>query len=337
MLVAVAICAGGIPAQADGPVLGQEADSGTRISTLPNKKEPKPIAPINMSTGTVFKKGKLATSLKYIYFDKEDLYNGSSNVAGKYNGKYDRWQHTLQLGMRYGLFDDFDVRVMVPFHFRGVSRRSAVGKPAETERDDTNDGLGDIVLMGRYALLSQREGDPFSLAVGAGIKTPTGDSGKTNAEPFNKTYKYMGPGFQLGTGSWDPKFELGATYMFGRSRLDSHFLLTLPTEGDHGLRKGDNFKYNFGYGYALSDLLDLELEINGIYSDQNSNDGAIVKNTGGHTVYLTPGIHFKFGKGLNAGLAVPIVAYRDLNANEDADQYSIGEDFRVVFKLGASF
>lgn len=317
--------------------MGQGAQSGVAAKALPNKKGPKPVGPVNMSTGTVFPKGKLATSLKYIYFDKGDLYNGSTSKTGKYNGKYSRWQHTMKLGIRYGLFDNFDVRAMIPFHFKGVKRRAAVGKPAETTRTDYNEGLGDIVLMGRYGLLTQRKGDPFSLSIGAGIKLPTGDSDLKNETPFNKQYEYMGPGFQLGTGSWDPKFEIGATYMFGRSRLDAHCMLTLPSEGDHELRKGDNFKYNLGYGYALNDLIDLELELNGVYADKNHNAGIEMDNTGGHTMYLTPGVHFKFGKGYNVCLATPIVVYRDLNADPDTDKYAIGEDMRVVFKIGACF
>jgi hypothetical protein len=338
LVVALLLCTLlAVPAFADGPIMGKGAQSGVAAKALPNKKAPKPVGPVNMSTGTVFPKGKLATSLKYIYFDKNDLYDGGTTKGGTYNGKYDRWQHTLKMGIRYGLFDDFDIRAMIPFHFKGVKRRARTGTPNETTRTDYNEGLGDIVLMGRYGLLTQRKGDPFSLSVGAGLKLPTGNSDLQNEPPFNAKCDYMGPGFQLGTGSWDPKFEVGATYMFGQSRLDAHCMLTLPTEGDHEMRKGDNFKYNVGYGYALNRLIDLEMELNGVIADKNRAGGAVVDNTGGHTLYLTPGVHFKIRKGLNVGLATPIVIYRDLNADPDTNKYSIGEDMRVVFKIGASF
>jgi len=180
---------------------------------------------------------------------------------------------------------------MIPFWDKEFKRKA--GNPPVHMDTSTLSGVGDMVLMGRYALMRQKNGDWLNLAVGAGLKIPTGDADAENDPPFSVAHKYLGPGAQLGTGSWDPKFELGATKFIGRSRLDAHFMYTLPGDGAHRSRKGDQFKYDFGYGYALNKYFDVELELNGVVQEKHRYDGAKVHATGGHTIFLTPGVHWK--------------------------------------------
>ena len=206
--------------------MGAPVDEPGQVAQLADTKTPKPVGPVNMSTGTVFPKGKAAVSIKATFFQKNSLYDGSEKKDGDYNGKYERNQRSYQASLRYGLMDDFDVRVMVPYQEKSVYRRARTGTKKEDTYKDINSGIGDVVAMGRYALWSQRDGDPLSVAVGAGVKMPTGETSKKNRSPFDSSYEYMGPGFQMGTGSWDPKMELGATRMFGRHRLDSHVMYT---------------------------------------------------------------------------------------------------------------
>ncbi len=170
---------------------------------------------------------------------------------------------------------------------------------------------------------------------------PTGDPDKDNPLPFSNTHEYMGPGFQLGTGSWDPKFELGATKFIGRSRVDAHTMLTLPGDGAHRSRKGNQIKYDLGYGYALNRTFDVELELNGVYQEAHVYDGDVTVNTGGHTVYITPGVHWKMSETWHLSLGVPVVVYRDLNGQsatpDQKSTYALGEDFQVVARLGFCF
>lgn len=336
LLLALCLAAAGLhptPAAAQGPTLGGAANKPGSVRTHPDTKSPKPVGPVNMSTGTVFKPGKAAVSFKAILVDKENLYDGDDKKSGRYNGKIDRSQGTYQACVRYGVMEDFDVRVVIPYRDSFVRRRAGTGGRNEKTYTDTEMGLGDVVAMGRYALWSQRDGDPLSVAVGAGVKMPTGDTNKKNRAPFNRTCEYMGPGFQNGTGSWDPKFELGATKMMGRNRFDFHTMYTWGREGDHGLRRGDQFKVDLGWALALSDLLDIELELNGVNQNRHRSGGVISANSGGRTLYLTPGVHLKLTDSFNASVGLPYVIYRDLNSDGSKNQYAIGEDHRLVFKL----
>ncbi len=336
LLAALCLLATGMApteAMAQGPVLNGEADKPGAISPQPDTAIPKPIGPLNMSTGTVFKPGKAVASFKAILMDKEDLYDGGDKKSGKYNGKFERTQGTYQASVRYGVADGFDMRVMVPYRDSFVRRRSGAGGRREKSYTETNMGLGDVVAMGRYALWSQRAGNPLSVAVGAGVKMPTGDCDKKNRAPFSNTREYMGPGFQLGTGSWDPKLELGATRMMGRNRLDFHTMYTWGREGEHGLRKGDQFKADLGWAYALNDLFDVEMELNLLNQNRNENGGKYVSNSGGRTVYLTPGVHLKLTDSFSASAGLPYVIHRDLNSDDSKQQYAVGEDYRMVLKL----
>lgn len=336
LLLALCLLAAGFlpaPAHAQGPTLDGTADKPGTVRQQPDTKTPKPIGPVNMSTGTVFKPGKAAVSAKAILMEKAKLYDGGDERNGTYNGKIERNQKNYQACVRYGVAKDFDVRVVIPYRDSYVKRRSGAGGKRERTYIDTNQGIGDVVAMGRYALWSQRDGAPLSVAVGAGVKMPTGNSNKKNRAPFNRTCEYMGPGFQLGTGSWDPKLELGATRMMGRHRFDFHTMYTWGREGDHGLRKGDQFKADLGWAYAVCEMLDVELELNGMNQNRNENGGNYVANSGGRTLYLTPGLHLKLSDRFNASMGVPYVIHRDLNADESKNQYGIGEEYRVVFKL----
>lgn len=322
-----------------GPVIGGSDSAEATLKNRPDIKPVRPIGPVNMSNGIVLPPGKVTASLKYRYVHKDDLYDGGDEKSGTYNGKYDRVNQTWQLAVKAGLFDDFEMRVMVPFHLKRVKRNA--GNPPTHMDADTVAGLGDVVVMGRYALLSERSGDWLNLAVGAGLALPTGDADHKNPKPFSKNYEYMGPGAQLGTGSFDPKFELGATKFLGRSRFDAHLMLTFPGEGAHGSRKGNQYKCDVGYSYALNRSLDIELELNGVYQAKHIHDASETVNTGGTTVFLTPGVHWKINERLHFSLGVPIVIYRDLNG-ESADpefqsKYGLGENIQIVGRLGLSF
>ncbi|MCG8529778.1 MAG: transporter, partial [Desulfovibrionales bacterium] len=193
----------------------------------------------------------------------------------------------------------------------------------------SNDGLGDLVLMGRYRLLAQKKGDPVNLALGAGLKMPTGDT----HEMDNMKTGCFGAGFQCGSGSWDPKLELALNRVKDNWRVDFTAMYTLVTEGDHEYEFGDKFQYNLGSSLALNKYVDLQLEYNGVWQDNNRDHGVTVRSSGGHLGYVTPGVHFKFSRRPNVhfDVGVPILVYRDLNGEQ------LSEDYQFVCKLAVKF
>jgi Putative MetA-pathway of phenol degradation len=298
-------------------------------------KGPRPVGEINMSNGGVYAKGSMGIIFKTKFFDKDSIYSGSDKISDYSNKPKEagpRKQERLmtQVTLRYGLLDDLDFRIVVPYWGKSMVRgMKSNGNIAQV--NNSNDGLGDIIGMSRYRLLSQKKGDWFNLAAGTGLKMPTG---KTDAlDESNPKQKYYGMGFQSGTGSWDPKFEIAATKMMKRWRFDTSFMYTLTTEGDRNYEFGDKFCYNFGTSVALNNYFDLQLEYNGIWQGQTRKDGNKLANTGGNRGYITPGVHIKFSKNPNIHLdfGVPILIYRDLNGEQ------LSEDYQVVGKIALKF
>ena len=294
-------------------------------------KSPKPVGVVNSGNGGVYEKGQYGIIFKYFNFKQDQLYDGDDKVdftrpkKGQKGKKcYEKSTEKYQITLRTGIFDNFDARLVIPFLDKEISRRSS-----KKDFTDDNSGIGDIKLISRYRIWSQKKKDPFNLAVGAGLKMPTGttdekdDSGKCL------------PGFlQTGSGSWDPVVELGAHKVMGRHWLSSYFMYRMTTEGELGDRdfeRPDVFKYNFAYACALSNLFDLQIELNGEVKGKAKLDDVKQDNTGGHIVYLTPGVHFKFYKGMHFDVGVAIPVYRDLNGTQ------LSEDYRIVTKLAMKF
>ncbi len=308
--------------------------SAAAVQAGPQKKKgkgPKPVGAVNSSNGSVYQKGNYGVILKYITFDQDQLYNGNDKVSfvrpvkGKKPGKklYEKNFNKYQMTLRAGLWENFDARLVIPFFDKGIKRQSF-----NKDFSDDNSGFGDLTIFGRYRVFSQKKKDPFNLAVGIGLEMPTGD---TDAKDSNgKT-----PGFiQPGGGAWNPILEVGAHKVMGPHWFGSHFLYKMTTEGELGnmdFERPDVFKYNFSYGYALSRYFDLQLELNGEVKSKAERQGVKIGHSGGHMLFLTPGVHVKIRKGMHFGLCVPMAVYRDLNGIQPS------EDYRVVAKFAVKF
>ena len=293
---------------------------------------PRPVGMVNSSNGGVYEKGEYGIIFKANFYDQDQLYDGNDKVdftrpvKGQTPGKKcsEKSLRQLQMTLRAGITENIDARVIIPFLDKEMKRQSW-----NNDFSNDNSGIGDIKLVSRYRIWSQKKKDPCNLAIGAGVKLPTGSTGEED-----DTGACL-PGFlQTGSGSWDPVVELGAHKVLGRHWLSSYLMYQMTTEGELGDRdyeKPDLFKYNFGYAYAVSKLFDLQLECNGEIKGKATLDGEEQDNTGGHIVYLSPGLHFKFHKGMHFDVCTPVPVYRDLNGTQ------FSEDFRIVAKLAMKF
>lgn len=297
----------------------------------PKAKGPKPVGAVNSSNGSVYEKGQFGMIQKYTYIHQDQLFEGGDEVDYKRLAKgqkgkkcYERTSHMYQVTFRAGLLENIDARVVVPYMSKNMKRESAT-----KHFNDNKSGIGDVKLLSRYRIMSQKQKDPLNLAFGLGIKMPTGTTDEHDSKGVCL------PGYlQTGTGSWDPIFELGAHKVMGRHMVTSYFMYKLSTEGELGdkdFEAPDVFKYNAGYMYALSNLFDIGLELNGEYKTKTELDDDKVENSGGHIIFLTPEIHCKLTRNVHLDVGVPIAVYRDLNGTQ------LSEDYRVVTKLAMKF
>jgi hypothetical protein len=200
--------------------------------------------------------------------------------------------------------------------------------PSADETNLTNNGIGDIKVFTRYSLKSPKKGNSYFAIVDLGLSLPTGDTDKEFLIDTKKgKIKKIPTGMQLGDGSVDPMIQFAITKLLSNSRLDLSTRYTANQEGDNDYKKGDEFNYNLAYSYAVNKIMDLQVEINGIYSSKNKNYGIENENSGGNIIYITPGIHFKLNKRLIISGGVQLPVYRDLNGSQ------LSNDYKIVTKL----
>ncbi len=248
----------------------------------------------------------------------------------------------------YGVTNDFTVAVALPY-VRRTGIREAVEQDngeLEVENFGPADGIGDLTLFGQYRFYNQNHTE---LAALFGLTTPTG---RTNAhtaqgEPFDAE-------FQPGTGAWEPLMGLVWTHHEGKVSLDANVLYSLSTEGIESTTLGDRFQYNFAISYRLTSLgfgehpmfhgaepheegdeghhhehestgpsLDLVLELNGEWHAEQVTNGISDPNSGGNTLFLSPGLRLSQDK-WSSFVSVGIPVLNDLNGIQS------GPDWRVI-------
>lgn len=313
------------------PTSASASATDTASDVLKQSSSPKPIGLVNSSNGGVYQKGDYGIILKYITYDQDELFNGTDAIdytrpakgekpSKKVNKKsYQRFQATF----RTGITENMDARIIVPLFNKELNRQSC-----NMDFSDDNSGIGDIKVLTRYRFLSQKLHDPLNLAFGIGLKIPTGNTDETDANGATPAY------LQPGSGSWDPVIEIGAHKIIQSHWLSTYFMYKMSTEGEVGdqdYEKPDIFKYNFGYAYAVSKILDFQIELNGEFKSKAKLAGIEQENSGGHILFITPGAHLKFYKKMHFDIGVAIPVYRDLNGMQ------VSEDYRVVTKLALKF
>ncbi|MFQ5584329.1 MAG: transporter [Calditrichia bacterium] len=188
----------------------------------------------------------------------------------------------LPVILPYNLFSDrFQAGIIAPF----VSIRTRT-----TAEDISSSGLGDIRLFGKLLLYQRdRKLETFRVATKVGIKLPTGNKDKSPA---------------LGNGSTDYFFTIVAGWIKNRIGIYLEGIYNLNTSKDQ-VDFGNSFSYNLAFGYRLlpaiydvypSPQLNGFLEINGSATAKSNIDNVTNENSGGTTIYLSPGLQYIGGR-----------------------------------------
>lgn len=222
----------------------------------------------------------------------------------------------------YGITKDFTVSVRVPWVRRTGILEGSQEDPADPavvrDRGNTS-GFGDVTVLGQYRFLNNIASGT-QLAALFGFKAPTG---VTNlVDPFGEVFEAE---FQPGSGSWDGLFGLAASQRLTSAlSLHANVLGIVSGTGTQSTNLGNRFLYNAALSFRLvgegagnpldanahaghshSNLptkapkpveyhphvtLDALLELNGEWHDYERIAGVINPNSGGNTIYLSPGL-----------------------------------------------
>ncbi|MCH9032545.1 MAG: transporter [candidate division Zixibacteria bacterium] len=220
------------------------------------------------------------------------------------------------VALPYNLYSD-KLQIGVIFPYMNISLDKTTG-------DVSSSGIGDIKLSAKY-LIYQRDQKNKTVRVASkvGVKLPTGDD---DAQPA------------LGTGSTDYFFSTVAGWIENRVGVFIEGIYNENTSRD-SLDFGNSFSYNLALGYRLlpavyetypSPQLNGYLELNGTTAAKSEVNGAKDGNSGGTTLFLSPGLQYVGGRQwlVEVSFQYPIV--NEPNGTQLATDWTISFGTRVL-------
>lgn len=262
----------------------------------------------------------------------------------------------------YGITNDLMVAFRLPYVKRTGIRAAEEdpGNPGTFEVEDHggSSGIGDLSVLGQYRFLNNRaSGTQAALLLG--FKAPTGATGR-----LSKQGELLDAEFQPGGGAWGGLF--GAAFsqrLAPRWSFDANILYALITEGSQHTDQGDQFLFNAAVSYRLTSFgsvsngpmwhgskphahnadghgqvhqespglaVDLVLELNGEYHAKQTTLGVKDDNTGGTTLYVSPGIRLSYDK-VSAFASVGIPVLTEVNGIQPEADWRVTTGIAMAF------
>lgn len=205
--------------------------------------------------------------------------------------------------------------------------------PGGSHVNRSNSGFGDLTLFGRQTLY-QRDwpGQTLRVAGFTGMEAPTGEDDKRD------TQGRLPPSLQLGSGSWDGFAGLVATWQTLDYQLDGQIAYRANGEAN-GFEAGDEWRLDASLQYRLwptelgagvPGFLYGVLELNVLEREENRMAGVTDDNSGGTTVFLSPGIQYVSKRWVwEAVLQMPV--QQDLNGTALESDFILRAGFRHSF------
>jgi len=208
----------------------------------------------------------------------------------------------------YGATENLALFAIFPYLFR---TRKFPDPETGKRINQKQNGPGDLSLIARYTAFTMhlRSGE-LKIAPLVGLKIPTGDE---DLRPIT-------------SGSYD--FEFGAVTTASlnnkRHKLVGDAVYRINTEADN-FEKGDSLTYDFSFHHrifpwnvpegVLKNFVQLVAESNGVFAKRNSIKGITDKNSGGHILFVAPGIQTKVSRFIvESSFQIPVI--QDLNGKQ---------------------
>ena len=296
--------------------------------------------------GATLPKGKVVLSVSMQFIEFDDI----SDSALEDFGAADEDVHSidnlynLRANLAYGISDDLTAGVSLPYlernNIRAAHNDMGMG---EVEAAGDASGIGDLSLFGQYRFYHDSLHD---VALIGGIKTPTGAT-----EEKERAGELFETDHQPGSGSWDPFLGLAYNRSFGRTGFSANVLYTFTGEGTQQAELGNAFNYNLAVSYRLfstmeahhhhheqhehagllPDYIDIALELNGDARGKDEISGIKEENSGGHILYLSPGMRIGFAHNWSLWTSIGIPVINDLNGEQSEPAYRLVGGISTTF------
>lgn len=272
----------------------------------------------------------LRFDLRYDYLNQNQVRSGTGKVGLWPVDDHEQELYTknqyLTASLDYSASPNWGVNIQLPYIDRSHATNGFAfdGSDAGTSRAHS---LGDVKVIARYTGLS----DEKNLGIQFGVKLPTGShtqnfSGAAIAgDPLDR-------GLQPGTGTTDA--ILGVFKFASLSQNWDYFAQAtaqLPLNNRDDYKPGRALNVNVGFRYLGLGSVVPQLQVNGRVSGKDSGANASPDDSGGKTIYLSPGTSFVITDKakLYAFLQLPI--YQNLNGYQLAPKYTVSVGTRFEF------
>lgn len=228
----------------------------------------------------------------------------------------------------YGVNRDFALFGMLPWFDKRLEMDIGGQDVTRQEQD-----FGDFMLMGRYtAYESNAPGRTFRIAPFLGVKAPTGD------DDAGDRLGRQPPSVQPGSGSWDFFGGAVATWQTLDFQVDGQVNYRANREAN-GFQAGNvtavdaSLQYRLwpqSLGSGVPAFLYGVLEVNLAHAARDRISGMSDSNSGGTTLFLSPGMQYVTRKWIvEAGVQIPVVQH--LNGTALETDYVFTTGFRINF------
>jgi hypothetical protein len=285
------------------------------------------ISPLQTQNGTGLRMGQRYSRL-------DSVYNGDNEESNP-GVKEQYW--TTELSGFFSLSPQLMVFINAPLRRTDGDGELTEGPDGAPEREDVSgdaQGIGDVSLMTRYTFSLDHSLDRTTLVAGVlGVKLPTG-----NTHQHNDQGEYLDSHLQLGTGSTDVLVGLSVDHAVNRISMSANVLASFPNDGETGdqaHRFGNSVNYDVTGKFRLQsgspgsqpDTWFVAMGINGEYREHEQLDGETVHDSGGNTLYLTPGVEFVHGGNWIVEVIYQYAIHHHFNETQ------LGEDYKVYASL----
>jgi hypothetical protein len=282
-------------------------------------------------SGETLRQGKFDLTLREDYTQFENVRGHEAERRAVQSGEFDalRRSYLTGLSLSYGVLDDLQVGASIGYyageHF--IDAEVEDGQAESSSADPT--GLTDLTLNVKYRFLRGRVGN---VSVIGGIILPTGRDNVRlgNGEPLE-------PSSQPGTGAFG--YQVGLAYsrfLTPRITTDASAVYTIRTPHD-GFEVGDRVDLGIALAYRLTGNIrrypnwSVFGEANAVWLGKDEADGEKNPNSGGWTVYLTPGVRVRFTENLALTVAPSFPIVQELNGEQ------VETGFKLAVALSFSF
>lgn len=227
----------------------------------------------------------------------------------------------------YGITGDLALFGVLPY----LDKNLDLTIPGGQRSTRGTNGIGDAQFFSRYTIFKQdRRGSNFRIVPFIGLKLPTGKDDKDDG--FGRLPQPL----QLGSGSWDPSGGVITTYQTLNYQVDAQVSYKAKTEAN-GFEFGDELRFDTSLQYrflprklgtGVPDFLYGVIETNLLHQSKNETSGGNDPNSGGTTLFLSPGLQYVTRKWVfEAIVQLPVV--QDLNGTALKDDFIVRAGFRV--------